>query len=66
MKDNILKILKKIKEHIFNSKIKSEDSFNNFSIEYNNVLNFKTASPEKTRNVSYPSLLLQSSIFLIS
>lgn len=66
MKNNILKILKKMKEHIFNSKIKSEDSFDNVSIEHNNVLNFKTASPENIRNVSYRSLLLQSSIFLIS
>lgn len=66
MKNNILKILKKMKEHIFNSKIKSEDSFDNVSIEHNNVLDFKTAPPENIRNVSYRSLLLQSSIFLIS
>lgn len=46
MKNNILKILKKMKGQIFNSKIKSEDSFDNISIEHNNVLNFKTA-PQK-------------------
>lgn len=66
MKNSILKILKKMKGQIFNSKIKPEDSFDNIGIEHNNVLNFKTASPEKIRNASYQGLLPQFSIFLIS